>query len=175
MIGRIRRRFANDAGVTLVELGVGMAITALLATLMVTWLAAGVGSETSHRSYDEAVADLRHVTDQLAREIRTSNGLTSLGDHSLTLWLDGDRDGVVDAGEIITWQISGSEMVRVTDAAAAGAVLATNLSQADSLFTYDSDDPAQVTRVTIDLTALARTRAGSDVLEHSVDVYLRNS
>ena len=175
MMNSLRRLIARDAGVTLVELGVGMAITALLATLMVTWLAAGIGSDTSHRSYDEAIADLRHVTDQLAREIRTASGLTSLGDHSLSLWLDGDRDEIVDPGEIVTWQITGSDMVRATDDAAVGAVLATNLSQVDSLFTYDSDDPVSVTRVTIDLVALARTRAGSDAIEHSVDVYLRNS
>lgn len=172
---RALRRLAADPGTTLVELGVGMAITALLATLMVTWLAAGVGSETSHRSYDDALADLRHVTDQLSREIRTASALTDLGDQSVSLWLDGDRDGVVDTGEIVTWQIDGSEVVRVTDDVEVGAVLATNVSGPDSLFAFDEEDPALVTRVTVTLVALADTRAGTDALEHSVDIYLRNT
>lgn len=175
MMGRLRRRLARDAGTTVVELGVGMVITALLATVMVAWLAAGVGSESSHRSYDEALSDLRHVTDQLSRELRSASGLTSVADQSLSLWLDGDRDDVVDAGEVVTWQISGSEVVRVTDGAASGAVVATNVSDTASLFSYDSDDPALVTRVTINLVALAQAGGGTAEIEHAVDVYLRNA
>lgn len=172
---RMLRAFSSDQGLTLVELGVGMAITAMLSTILVTWLGAAVGSETSHRSYDEALADLRHVTDQMSREIRTSNGLTAIADQSLSLWLDTDRDGVVDTGEIVSWAIEGTTMVRWTDDAVIKAVVATNISESASGFGYDSTDPTAVTRVTVDLVAVATTRAGEDPLQHSVDVYLRNT
>jgi type II secretory pathway pseudopilin PulG len=171
---RMLRRLRTESGMTLVELGVGMAITALLSTLMVSWLAAGIGSETSHRSYDEALSDLRHVTDQLSREIRTSNGVKAFSDHSVSLWLDGNRDDVVDDGEIVTWEIEGTAVLRYTDNVEDGAVLATNVSSGASVFTFDADDPAEVTRVTVTLVTVAETRAGRDPIEHTVDIYLRN-
>jgi type II secretory pathway pseudopilin PulG len=168
-----RRVGDDDSGLTLVELGVGMAITALLSTLMVTWLSAGVGSETSHRSYDDALADLRHVTDQMSKEIRSAGHLTAAGTSSLGYWLDGDRDGVVDTGETVTWAIDGLGITRSTDADS-GGVLATSVSEAYSSFSYDSDDPAAITRVTISLVTLAENRAGEARLEHTVDIHLRN-
>lgn len=165
---------SDDAGVTLVEIGVAMMLGSLVAALMMVWLAAGVGSETSHRSYDEALADLRHVTDQLSREIRSSSGVTSASPSTVSFWLDGDRDGVVDTGETITWAIDGESVVRSTDDAVSAAVLATSVSDLYSVFEYDAEDPASITRVTITLATLAYTRAGDDRLIHSADVYLRN-
>jgi hypothetical protein len=53
-------------------------------------------------------------------------------------------------------------------------VLATSVSEAYSSFSYDSDDPAAITRVTISLVTLAENRAGEARLEHTVDIHLRN-
>lgn len=160
---------------SLVELGVSMVITSLLAVLMVTWFSAGVGSEKSHRSYDQALGDLREVTDRLGKEVRAAGYLTSAEPASLSFWLDADRDAVVEAGETITWAIDGTTMVRSTDDGATSAVLATNLTPSASGFTYDATDPAAVTRVTLSLRATAETRAGGDQLEHTIDIYLRNA
>ena len=172
---RILTRFSRDeSGVTLVEVAVTMVLGSMVAALMMVWLAAGIGSETSHRSYDEALADLRHVTDQLSREIRSSSGLTAAQPGSLSFWLDGNRDGITDTGETITWAIDGDSVVRSTDADESSATLATHVSDFYSLFEYDAEDPDSVSRVTITLVTLADTRAGDDRLIHSADVYLRN-
>jgi type II secretory pathway pseudopilin PulG len=159
---------------SLVELGVSMVITSLLAALMVTWFSAGVGSENSHRSYDEALSDLRQVSDRLSKEVRAAGYLTVADPESLAFWLDADRDGVAEVGETITWTIEGSTILRTTDADAS-AVLATNLTPDASGFAYDATDPADVTRVTLTLVATADTRAGGDRLEHTDEIYLRNA
>lgn len=168
-----RRLGVDESGLTLIELSVGMAITAMLSTVMVVWLAAGVGSETSHGSYDAALADLRHITDQMSREIRGAGYLTAAGPSSLGYWLDGNRDGVVDGGETVTWTIDDLGITRSTDASS-GGVLATSVSGIYSSFSYDSEDPALITRVTISLVTIAQNRSGERRLEHTVDIYLRN-
>ena len=175
VIRRATRGTHPEAGVTLVELGVSMVITSLLAGLMVTWFSAGVGSENSHRSYDEALNDLRQVSDRLGREVRSAGYLTAASPESLTFWLDGNRNGVADAGETITWALSGATMLRSTDDGESSAVLATNLEPSGSGFTYDAEDPEDVSRVTITLVARAETRAGFDRLEHTDEIFLRNA
>lgn len=175
VIRRRRARLSDDAGMSLVELGVSMVITSLLAALMVTWFSAGVGSENSHRSYDDALSDLRQVSDRLGKEVRSAGYLTAADATSLSFWLDADRDGVVEDGETITWAIDGATIVRTTDDGVSSAVLATNLTPSASQFTYDAIDPAAVTRVTVTLIATAETRAGGDQLEHTVEIYLRNA
>lgn len=165
---------ADDTGMSLVELGVAMMITAVLSVLMVSWFAAGVGSENSHRSYDAALSDLREISDRLGREVRAAGVLTSAAPDSLSFWLDGDRDGVADAGETITWTIDGSEMRRFTDDDSEDGVLATHLTTGTG-FAYDAASPGAVTRVTITLVAGAETRAGIDEVTHTADIYLRNA
>lgn len=166
---------SGDAGMSLVELGVSMVITSMLALLMVTWFSAGVGSENSHRSYDHALSDLREVSDRLGKEVRSAGYLTAAEPTSLSFWLDGDRDGIAEEGETITWALDGTTIVRTTDDGVTSAVLATNLTPSASSFTYDATDPADVTRVTLSLRATAETRAGGDQLEHTIEIYLRNA
>ncbi len=173
LVRRLRGALAADAGMSLVELGVSMVITALLSVLMLTWFSAGVASENSHRSYDSALADLRDVSDRLGREVRGAGYLTAADTDSLSFWLDGDRDGVAGSGEVITWTIAGGEMLRSTDADESSGVLATMLV-AGSGFTYDAVNPGEVTRVTVTLVAGAETRAGTDEIRHVIDIYLRN-
>jgi len=165
----------SEAGITIVELSVGMVMTALLSTVMITWVVTGFNSDSTHRSYDHALEDLRNVSDQLSREVRAADYLTAAETASMTFWLDGNRDGAVDLGETVTWAIeAGGIVVRATDEGSPGAVIATYLSPTDSSFSYDAVIPGDVTRVTIDLVALVATSAGGDEVFHSTDVYLRN-
>jgi hypothetical protein len=153
-----------------------MLMSALLSTVMIIWVFAGFRSDSVHRSYDEALSDLRRVTDQLSREVRSAGYLTAADDLSMTFWLDGDRDGTVDTGELVSWTIdSGGNVLRATDDGSPGAIVATNLSFTASSFSYDSATPVDITRVTIDLVALAATETGGDEVFRSFDVYLRNA
>jgi type II secretory pathway pseudopilin PulG len=166
----------SEAGITLVELGVGMVITALLSTVMITWIFTGFSAESTHRSYDQALEDLRNVSDQLSREVRAADYLTASDTASMTFWLDGNRDGIVDTGETVTWAIeAGGVVVRVTDDGNPKTVVATRLSPTGSSFSYDAAMPGDVGRVTIDLIALAATSAGGDEVFLSTDIYLRNA
>lgn len=174
VVRRLRRTLDDDGGMSLVELGVSMVITSLLAVLMVTWLSAALQSENSHASYDEALADLRDVSDRLSREVRAAGYLITAEPYSLSFWLDGNRDGVVGAGESITWAIEGSDMRRFTEDDSEDVVVATHLTTG-SRFSYDNTTPGSVTRVTVDLVAGAETRAGIDLVTHSADIYLRNA
>jgi len=165
----------SEAGITLVELGVGMVITALLSTVMITWIFTGFSAESTHRSYDQALEDLRNVSDQLSREVRAADYLTASDTASMTFWLDGNRDGIVDTGETVTWAIeAGGVVVRATDDGTK-TIVATRLSPTGSSFSYDAASPGDVGRVTIDLTALAATSAGGDEVFLSTDIYLRNA
>lgn len=176
MLSHLRARLRRDDGITIIELSVSMVITALLSTVMIVWIFAGFGSDSTHSSYDEALEDLRNVTDQLSREVRGADYLITAETDSLSFWLDGDRDGVVDTGETVTWAIeSGGVVTRLTDDGSPSAPIATMLSPSGSEFRYDSATPADITRVTIDLVALADTTAGGDEVFHSFDVYLRNA
>lgn len=173
LIQRFRR---EELGITIIELSISMAITALLSTVMIVWVFAGFGSDSTHSSYDAALDDLRNVTDRLSSEVRAANHLTAAEEDSLSFWLDANRDGTLDSGELVTWAIqTDGTVVRSTDGGSPGAVLATNLSPTESGFYYDSATPASVTRVSIDLVSLAQTRAGDDEVFHGFDVYLRNA
>ena len=166
----------SEAGITLVELGVGMVMTALLSTVMITWVFTGFGAESTHRSYDQALEDLRDVSDQLSREVRAADYLTAADTASMTFWLDGTRDGVVDPGETVTWAIEGGGVVvRATDDGNPKTVVATNLSPTGSSFSYDAVTAGDVGRVTMDLVALVATSAGGDEVFLSTDIYLRNA
>ena len=167
----------SESGATIVELSVAMFITALLSTVMVTWLFAGFGSDASHTSYDAALNDLREVTDQMSREVRSADYLTAASDSSMTFWLDGNRNGTIDTGETISWYIEGNTVIRavvIDDDLSTETVMATHISNDASSFSYDAVSPVDIGRVTIDLVALAQTRAGRDSLEHSTIIYLRN-
>jgi hypothetical protein len=171
----VLRLGSGESGLTLTELAIAMMITSLLSAVMIVWVFAGFGSDATHSSYDAALNDLRTTTDRLSREVRTSNGITAAGVASLTYWLDIDRDGATDSGETITWAITdGGTVVRSTDADVE-EIVATHISSAKSTFSYDSETPSEVSRVTIDLIGLAETRAGRDEVHHSFDVYLRNA
>jgi Tfp pilus assembly protein PilW len=175
IIGSVKGRVEpSDAGVTVVELGVAMLMASLLSIVMIAWIFSGFNSDTTHRSYDDAQRDLRNVADQLTREIRAAGYLTTADGDTVAFWLDVDRDGVVDTGETIAWSIESDGSVTRTPDGAAPQVVATTLSYDASGFSYDVVAAADVTRVSLDLVAIADTTAGGDEVHHSVDIYMRN-
>ncbi len=171
--GAFRRVSARQEGMTLVELGVAMLVTAMLSAVMVAWMTSGVNSERTHQSYDRAMSDLRAIVDQLSREVRGATEIIDAEPSSISFWLDSDRDATLDTGETVTWAIDGSDMVRSTDGGDTG-ILATTISPDDSGFSYDSGIPDQITRVTITVGTFADNGSGTDLLQQSIDIYLRN-
>lgn len=172
-----RDREPDESGVTLVEMAVAMFITALLATVMIVWLGAVFGADTRQASYDEALNDLRDVSDRLSRDLRGSQELIVADATTMTFWLDTDRDGSTDVGELITWTIeTDGTVTRSTDAGITETVLATKVVPGSSSFAYDETLPIDVARVTVSLVARAETGNGiTDDVMHSSDILLRNA
>ena len=166
-----------ERGITIVEVGVAMFITALLATVMITWLTGVYGAESRQASYDEALGDLRDVSDRMARDVRGASEIVVADPDTITFWLDADRDGVTDLGEVVTWAIvTDGTVVRSTDGGLSNAVIATNIVPGSSGFSYDDPVAADISVVTISLAAAADLGpgAGTDEVVHSTDVHLRN-
>jgi type II secretory pathway pseudopilin PulG len=165
----------DDSGFSTVELAVALVVTAILASVMFTWIFSVYTADDRHLSNDRAIEDLRTVVDQLSREVRSAEHLTAVGDKSLSYWLDSDRDDVQEPGETITWTIQpDGGVIRSTDTTT-GSVLAQKIDYGSSQFSYDSSDPVSVARVTISLVASAGADGESDTAGMETDVYLRNA
>lgn len=164
----------GDSGVTIVELGFAMLLTTIVCALMIVWIIGVAGADGRSQSNDAALEDLRDVSDRMSRDVRSAEYLITADPDVLVVWLDVDRDDVLDIGEQVTWTVwSMGTVTRSTDADS-GVTLASNMDTAQTGFAYDSALPTAVARVTIQLVALSPSGDGDDELRLSTDVYLRN-
>lgn len=165
----------DDRGITTIELLVAMVVTALIAGAMMSWIMSVSTADDRFKSNDYAMADLRDISDQLSRDLRSSEYLTVAGPDAVSFWLDADRNDVVDTGETLTWSIeSDGTVVRATDSGVS-TVVATRIDPSLSFFAYDAGSPQQVSTVTIELVALSPSGDTNDELRYASKVFLRNS
>lgn len=101
-----RRGRTGEQGLTLVELLVAVALLSVIGTISV---AAFMSSNRTFGFTDDDArgqADLRIVTDGLARDLREARGIDAGATASkLTIWSDRDADYKKDTGETITWEV----------------------------------------------------------------------
>jgi hypothetical protein len=168
------RRLHAEGGVTVVELGFAMLLTSIVSALMIVWIIGVAGADDRSRSNDAALGDLRDVSDQMSRDVRSAEFLLTAEHHVLSLWLDGDRDDVLDTGEQITWTVGSMGTVTRSTDAGTGVTLASRMDAVQTGFAYDATAPADVARVTILLVATSPSGDGHDELRLATDVYLRN-
>lgn len=99
VVTRRTRARGRDAGVTVMELVVGMAVAmiafAMLASVLITAQRQEKLTTETARSFDEVRLALARVTN----EIREARGLTQSGADAQA-WFDLDHDAVQDAGEV---------------------------------------------------------------------------
>lgn len=166
---------ARDAGFTMIELLVGMVLTAILGTL-VLGSALGVRQVADDaRLNSELTADVRRAMERLVRELRQAGTIdqvdlpaNSTAPTAITFWADFDNDGArdVDAAdpEVLTYRYapaSGQITLTVNDAlgnAVTTPILAENvttftLSLRSSQWQYDRDADGIVTWSELDLAA----------------------
>lgn len=163
-----------DGGFSVVELGIAMMLTALVSALMIVWIIGVAGADERQRSNDQALENLRDVTDQLSRDIRSAEYLITAQEGSMSMWLDTNQDDVIDPGETVTWTLGSTDVLRTSDTGTI-SVVATRIASTLSRFTYDSLVAADVAQVSIELVVESPWGASSDALRVSTDVYLRNS
>lgn len=162
--------YRADAGVSIVELGISMFITSLLAVGLVTWIASGAESVLVHEADDGAVQDLRATKELMSRELRRAAGLVGAESSSVTVWLDDDADLVVDAGEYVTWAIgSGGSLIRSTDGGES-VVIMDGLVVAESGFAFDAADSDEITMIRLNLVA----HFDDSQRTMSTEIHLRN-
>ena len=169
-------RLQGDSGTSIVELGVAMFITALMAAAMVTWLHTAGAATDLHRADDQAVQDLRIAKSLIGRDLRNAESVLVAGTVSVTVWVDDDDDDFQDVGESITWAVtSEGQLTRSTDDGEFG-VLASNLVYDESHFSYDSPNLAEITEIGIQIMARVDTVAGeSGTRSIGLQIHVRNA
>ena len=104
---RIRRHvLEDDAGVSLAELLVAMAMTLVIGSLLATALVGG--NKIFRTTRDESVGqtDVRTTIERLGRDVRNARSLDPGATASqLVLWVDTNSDYKKQASEIITWKL----------------------------------------------------------------------
>ena len=159
MIDRLADRLRSEDGMTLVEMSVASFLAALISVVMLSWVFSVSTTDDLHRTDDEVAQDLRFAKDELARDLR-SGAVTALGDQSVTVWLDSDRDDVFTAGESVTWRVETTgELIRQVDGVDPEVILF-GLDIDASGFTFDSADPGAVRSVGFDLVVGIAGRGG---------------
>jgi prepilin-type N-terminal cleavage/methylation domain-containing protein len=169
----------GERGVTLVELLIVMAVSAIVVTVAYAGLDGATRTDDFTRVDAEALVSLRTGMDRLEKELRQAR--TVYDDSTSTtvrMWVDYDRDSQQDPVERVSWTLaaggSGWELTRDTDAGS-GDYFATGNLLSGSQFTY-APAPPDTTLVVVRLRADADPDAGSaGVRTLLTEVRLRNA
>lgn len=112
MIKRLKRPY-GDAGFTLAELMVSMAVLAMLGLTLVLAFSTTVHAEIAGSDESNGLGDVRAVVERLGRDIREARAVTCDGaawdptcKSHLQLWIDYNSNYKIDASsELVTWEL----------------------------------------------------------------------
>ena len=162
LLRHMKRLLRAEAGISIIELAVAMFVTALMASLMLSWVFSVASADDLHQADDRAVQDLRTAKDEITRELRRAAAIDSAETDSFSIWIDGDHDEVRSSEELVTWEIeSGGSLVRsLGDGSTSVRLL--RLDPAESGFAYDSANPGDITSVGVTMTVYVDAPQGED-------------
>ena len=158
----LRRALGDDSGVSLPEMIVGIALSMIVTSLVVSGLIGVLRAQNVTSQDSEALSGLRVAADRLGKELRqarkvynTAAPLNS-GARKLVIWVDYDLDNQQDLSEKITWEVvadgSKARLTRSTQELGGGTqVIARNFVMTDA-FVY-TPTLATATSVTITFSA----------------------
>lgn len=171
-----RRLLSDDAGASIVELGVAMIVTAVMSAALVTWMSSAGATVALHIEDDVVVQDLRVAKELIGRELRIAEDVLAAEHNLVTVWVDEDDDDFADGGERVTWFIgTDGHLWRWTDTSDQ-QVQASRLIEGSS-FGYDSPDVAGITQITVTLVAEVdpgEASVGPGTRRISMQIHLRN-
>lgn len=173
MITRLRR---DEAGSSILEIGVSLLITALMTVTMVTWMNSAGAAAALHHEDDAVVQDLRLAKERISRELRVAEAVYVATPTRVTVWVDDDDDDFADAGEKVTWYIGeDGRLWRWTDVDDE-QIQVSNLVFGESWFGYDNPDAGLVQTITVTLVARVQADEDSEPSERqiSTQIHLRN-
>jgi type II secretory pathway pseudopilin PulG len=176
------RKRADQRGMTLAELLVGMGLAMLVTTLMVTGVIVVNRTQRYTDEDSQTLAALRTAETRFARDLRQARRVFSISDtHKIRFWVDFNRDFLQDIGERVSWELqpvgSKAQLVRYTDAPGSTPVVQVrNLVYSDT-FSYVTTDgsPGTATLVSIRLTANAAPTGIAKDRSIETEVRLRNA
>ena len=103
---RFLRRLRDQAGTSLVELSIAMALLAVIGAVLMNSMDTASRAAASIDDQNRGLADLQVVTERMSRDLRIARGVDPLATTSqLTLWIDKDSDYKRDTDESVTWRI----------------------------------------------------------------------
>lgn len=152
---RTRRLVADERGITLVEMMVAMAISAVVSLLLLAALSMVFRVDRFTRQDSQALGELRIATERFQKEMRQARKVYADSTAtSVHFWVDYNRDNQQNQSEKLTWRqetISGETRLVRTNEAGSSFIEAVDLVPG-SPFLYNPA-PEDTTVVTITLTA----------------------
>jgi prepilin-type N-terminal cleavage/methylation domain-containing protein len=140
-------------GLTLIELLLTMVIASLLVALLVTAYLFGLRLFAAETGRTDVFWDGQRAAEIMAGEIRECLLVTSAEAGRLQCWWrDLDSDGTSESGELVTYDLSGRDLIRTTGSSA--RKLAGNLSGLS--FAYDTNPLPKLITITLSLSAEGR-------------------
>jgi len=85
----MKRLLRAEGGVSLIELAVALFVSALMASLMISWVFSISAADDLHLADDEAILNLRAAKDEITRELRRTTAVLAADADSFTIWIDG--------------------------------------------------------------------------------------
>jgi Tfp pilus assembly protein PilW len=181
MLGRLRKR-ADERGVTLAELLVGMGLAMIVTSLMVAGVMVVNRTQRYTDEDSQTLAALRIAESRFARDLRQARRVFSISDgHKIRFWVDFNRDFLQDIGERVSWELqpvgSKAQLIRYTDApTSVPTVQVRNLVYGDT-FAYVTTDGSSGTATLVSITLTANAAPTGIAKDRSIvtEVRLRNA
>ena len=181
MIRALRGR-RNESGMTLTELLVGMAITGIVTTLMVSAIFVINRSSRYNTEDSDTLAALRIASTRFSRELRQARRVYSISDAKrIRFWVDLNRDYLQDVGERVSWELQPidgkAQFVRYTDSPTSTPQVQVRSLVYTDVFVYQTDDGTPETATLVELNLSADSVNPGVAAERLVrtEVRLRNS
>lgn len=118
-LARQRRRLRGQQGLTLIELSVAGAVSALVLAIVVTWIIAATRVDLDQEADFDGLNELRFAKSQMTKELRfATQSMTAANANSIEVWVDLDGSGGTgpdSPGEHVIWRILSGDLVRYTD------------------------------------------------------------
>jgi hypothetical protein len=152
---------------------VAMLGVAILSTVMISWFGSVTAVDARHFGDDVALEQLRDIKERFSKDVRGADEIQVAEAHLVQFWVDSNRDGIEGVDEYVVWSISSTG--DITRADCDGSRLETSNADYDSsYFGYDASDPADVTRVSMQLLVVVEGPGVAGTREIATEVALRN-
>lgn len=170
------RLITDEAGITISELMVAIAITSITTLLLTTITFTTNRIDTFAQDDSSTLAELRIATERITKEIRQSRIIyPDSTDRLVHFWVDYDLDNQQDDNERISWEVrteSGdTDLVRYTEADPTPVVIAESYVDGPT-FSYDPvvDSVPRVVTITLTMDGDPDKAPGSRVIESEIRI-----